>query len=144
MNDRSLTDIYNRRLLNLKEKTLETRFAIIHVPSQNNLGADAASSHPAGQPDQLHLPGEPPWLDLLSDTTGLRGDSLAGLSQHENDTDTAENNATVAATTTTLEAVATVVTWGMVREATTSDKTFLNLIHYLEVGFPADCRQLPA
>ena len=88
--------------------------------------------------------GEPPWLDLLSDTTGLRQDSLADLSRYENDTDTAENNATVAAATTALEAVATVVTWDMVREATAWDKTFLNLIHYLEVGFPADCRQLPA
>ena len=32
LNDRSLTDIGNRRLLNLKEKTLGYRFTVVHVP----------------------------------------------------------------------------------------------------------------
>ncbi|VDI63635.1 Hypothetical predicted protein [Mytilus galloprovincialis] len=43
LNDRSLTDIDNRRLLNLKEKTVGYRFTIIHVPGRKNLGPDAAS-----------------------------------------------------------------------------------------------------
>ncbi|XP_021352553.1 uncharacterized protein LOC110449789 [Mizuhopecten yessoensis] len=30
----------------------------------------------------------------------------------------------------------------MVREATASDSTFVNLIHHLEAGFPEDCREL--
>ncbi len=71
MNDRSLTDIENRRLLNLKEKTLPYKFTIVHVPGRKNLGPDAASRHPTGQPDRLQLPGEPPELDLLSETVGL-------------------------------------------------------------------------
>ena len=106
------------------------------MPGQKNLGLDAASRHPAGQPDRIYLPGEPPVLDLLSNTTGL-----AGLSRYEIDTDTAEDSATIAAATAALEAIATVFTWDMVRMA--SD-IFLNPIHYLEVGFPADCRELPA
>ena len=37
----------------------------------------------------------------------------------------------------------TVVTWDMVCQATSSDETFRNLIHYLEAGYPTDCRELP-
>ena len=118
MNDRPLTDIDNSRLLNLKEKTLTYRFAIMRLPGKKNLTLDAASRYQAGQPDRLYLPGEPPELDLLSDTTGFRHDSLTGLSRYANDTDTAEDSATVAAATTALEAVATVFTWDMVHEAT--------------------------
>ena len=47
LNDRSLADIANRRLLNLK-KTLGYKFDIIHVPGRQQLGADAASRYPAG------------------------------------------------------------------------------------------------
>ena len=50
LNDRSLTDITNGRLLNLKEKTLGYRFTVVHVPGRKNLGPDAASRHPTGVP----------------------------------------------------------------------------------------------
>ena len=50
LNDRSLTDITNRGLLNLKEKTLGYCFTIVYVPGERNLGPDAASRHPTGQP----------------------------------------------------------------------------------------------
>ncbi|CAC5409692.1 unnamed protein product [Mytilus coruscus] len=66
LNDRSLTDIDNRRLLNLKEKTLGYRFTILHVPGRKNLGPDAASRYPVGPPDRLNLPGEAPELDKLT------------------------------------------------------------------------------
>ena len=60
VNDRSLTDITNWHLLNLKEKTLGYRFTIVYVPGKRNLGPDAAYRHPTGQPDRLCLPGKPP------------------------------------------------------------------------------------
>ena len=47
LNDRSLADITNRRLLNLKEKTMEYRFTIIHVTGAKNKGPDAASRYPS-------------------------------------------------------------------------------------------------
>ena len=47
LNDRSLTEITNRRLLNLKEKTLAYRFTIIHVSGAKNKGPDAVSRYPA-------------------------------------------------------------------------------------------------
>ena len=44
--DRSLEDIPNSRLRNLKEKTLRYRFSIVHVPGVKNKVADAASRFP--------------------------------------------------------------------------------------------------
>ena len=43
LNDRSLADIQNKRLQNLKEKTLSYQFTIAHVPGRQHLGPDAAS-----------------------------------------------------------------------------------------------------
>ena len=45
-NDRSLTDISNRRLLNLKEKTLPYSFTIQHISGAKNKGPDAMSRYP--------------------------------------------------------------------------------------------------
>ena len=49
LNDRALTDIPNRRLLNLKEKTLPYRFTIIHVSGAKNKGPDAVSRYPTSE-----------------------------------------------------------------------------------------------
>lgn len=143
LNDRSLTDIDNRRLLNLKEKTLGYRFTIIHVPGRKNLGPDAASRYPVGPPDRLNLPGEAPELDSLVNMTAHYHDTLTSLCLHTEDNDTANDTSTVAAATCALNAVITVVTWSMVREATASDPTFVNLIRQMEAGFPEDYKELP-
>ncbi|CAC5367817.1 unnamed protein product [Mytilus coruscus] len=136
LNDRSLTDIDNRRLLNLKEKTLGYRFTILHVPGRKNLGPDAASRYPVGPPDRLNLPGEAPELDSLVNMTAHYHDTLTSLCLYTEDNDTANDTSTVAAATCALNAVITVVTWSMVREATASDPTFVNLIRQPEAGFP--------
>ena len=47
LNERSLNDISNRRLLNLKEKTMQYKFEIRHVSGMKNKGADALSRYPA-------------------------------------------------------------------------------------------------
>lgn len=143
LNDRSLTDIDNRRLLNLKEKTLGYRFTILHVPGRKNLGPDAASRYPVGPPDRLNLPGEAPELDSLVNMTAHYHDTLTSLCLHTEDNDTANDTSTVAAATCALNAVITVVTWSMVREATASDPTFVNLIRQMEAGFPEDYKELP-
>ena len=59
LNDRSLTHIQNRRLQNLKEKTLSYRFCIVHIPGRKHLGPDAVSRYPTGAASRLELPGEP-------------------------------------------------------------------------------------
>ena len=77
LNDRSLVDIGNRRLQNLKEKTLSYQFSIAHVPGREQLGADAASRYPVGDPERLILPGEPPETDFTDTphTSNLRARS---------------------------------------------------------------------
>ncbi|CAG2199923.1 unnamed protein product [Mytilus edulis] len=114
LNDRSLTDIDNRRLLNLKEKTVWYRFTIIHVRGRKNLGPDAASRYPVGPPDRLNLPGEAPELDSLVNMTAHYHDTLTSLCLHTEDNDTANDTSTVAAKTCALNAVIIVVTWNMV------------------------------
>ena len=143
LNDRSLTDITNRRLLNLKEKTLGYRFTVVHVPGRKNLGPDAASRHPAGVPERLPLPGEASDADTQADTPISCCDALPGLYQRAEDIDMADDISTVSAATCALNAVVSVVTWDMIREATASDPVFVSLIKYLEAGFPDDCRELP-
>ena len=53
--DRSLEDIPNTRLRNLKERTLRYKFAMVHVPGIQHKAADAVSRHPTGPPDMLVL-----------------------------------------------------------------------------------------
>ena len=72
----------NRRLQNLKEKTLSYKFDVVHVPGKQNLGPDATSRYPTGAPNRLILPGEPPETDLGHDcttTTELRAMLIAGM-----------------------------------------------------------------
>ena len=57
LNDRSLADMQNRRLQNLKEKTLSYQVNIVHVPGKKNYGPDTTSRYP-GDPVRLELPGE--------------------------------------------------------------------------------------
>ncbi|XP_013385575.1 uncharacterized protein LOC106155332 [Lingula anatina] len=143
LNDRSLTEIHNRRLLNLKEKTLAYRFTIVHVPGKKNPGPDAASRHPAGRPSRMHLPNEPSDSDTISYMTVPPQVTLASLYQDTADTDFADDACTIAAASASLDAANIIVTWDMVRDATSSDTTLLTLMQYLEKGFPEDCRELP-
>ncbi len=56
--DRSLEDIPNTRLRNLKEKTLRYRFRMVHIPGARNKTSDALSRHPSGipSPARMNLP----------------------------------------------------------------------------------------
>lgn len=54
--DRSLENIKNPRLFNLKEKTLQYRFRMTHVPGVRHAAADAVSRNPTSKSEELHLP----------------------------------------------------------------------------------------
>ena len=56
LGDRSLENINNPRLLNLKEKTLQFHFRIMHVPGVRHAAADAVSRHPTSSGKELNLP----------------------------------------------------------------------------------------
>ena len=110
LDDRPLTEITNRRLLNLKEKTLSYAFSIIHVPGRKNTGPDAASRYPTHNGEHLDLPCEPPKV-VKQDQIECTDD--AGITT---------------AACFALQAVSDMVTWEMVREATASDPIPLQLI----------------
>ena len=64
--DRSLEDIPNSHLRNLKEKTLRYGFHISHVPGMKNKAADAMSRRPTGHPVKTYLPDDhASLLDIL-------------------------------------------------------------------------------
>ena len=113
LNDRSMNDIANRRLLNLKEKTLPYKFNLIHISGKRNAGADAASRYPAS----LLATSD----SFMDDTFELAGDS-----------------AVLASVSSSLYAITNVVTWDMIREATTSDETLQELQQLIVEGFPTD------
>lgn len=49
--DRSLEDIPNSRLRNLKEKTPRYRLRVIHIPGVKHRATDCISRHAAGKPE---------------------------------------------------------------------------------------------
>ena len=55
LGDKSLEEIDNPRLENLKEKTLRYRFSIVHVAGVKNKVADASSRFPTSDPEHMDL-----------------------------------------------------------------------------------------
>ena len=114
LDDRSLAAIDNRRLLNLKEKTLSYRFTIVHISGKKNLAADAASRYPSKEEENA------------ADSEDL-----------------AEDHATVLSSSDFLYSVSNVVTWSMIKEATISDPILLELSKVIQEGFPELSKDLP-
>ena len=75
LNDRYLGDIENKRLMKLKEKTLEFHFTIEHVPGKKHIGPDTMSRYPVGDAIDLKL------QDEMSQCTKkeVRNDIVNGL-----------------------------------------------------------------
>lgn len=91
-NDRSLSDIQNRRLQILKEKNLLYSFDIVRVPGNKHLGPDAASRYAVGHPIRLKLPGEPVETDiddapLTSELRAILVHNLATTEEEDEDTE---------------------------------------------------------
>ncbi len=143
--DRSLEDIPNARLRNLKEKTLRYRFKMIHIPGAKHKAADALSRHPSGptHSDKLTLPD-----DIASSTstqTQFPLDHyghyfLAGIRCQPTHPSSDDSQLTPF-TSAILNIMA--ITWDHVKLSTTSDQTMLQLISYIESGFPRQKNQLP-
>ena len=129
LNDKSLEDISNTRLRNLKEKTLRYKFNIIHVPGVKHRAADGVSRYPIGKPIPLHLP-----------------DDLALSMCDENSGESSHMEACVI--TEAVSAVRSLglqaVTWDRVRTATTSDTVMTDLLNIIESGMPENRNTLPA
>ena len=121
--DRLLEDINNPRLLNLKEKTLQYRFRMTHVPGVRHAAADAVSRHPTSDSEQLTLP------DDVAYITPPHSLLLASRSNHHDDSEICAYHSKP---TEVIESV----TWDDIRIATTSDPHMSLLVQLIEDGFP--------
>ena len=126
-NDRSLDNIPNPRLLNLKEKSLRFQFRIIHIPGVRNFAADAVSRHPVGEAIPLDLP----------DDSAAVHDILASIRTRDPDTSQICHQSSAPAQ------IIQSVTWDDLRLATTSDPIMQKLIDIIEDGFPDHRDDLP-
>ena len=147
--DRSLDEISNGRLRNLKEKTLRYRFRMVHIPGVRHKAADAISRHPTGptHPNPLTLPDD---IAAIDNSTHLCPGSLIGhpfltsIRTKESPQDSCSfsiDDELVSAASSILSTIA--VTWERVKLATTSDPDLLNLTTIIESGFPEFQHQLP-
>ena len=147
--DRSLDEISNNRLQNLKEKTLRYRFRIVHIPGLRHKAADAVSRHPTGptNPDRLHLSDDIAAIcnNEIPLPMSIMGQSfLAGIRCHETRQEPCSqplDTQLAAAAASTLRAMA--VTWDRVKLETTSDTTLSQLVTIIESGFPDFRHELP-
>ena len=148
--DRSLDEISNTRLRNLKEKTLGYRFRVIHIPGVKHRAADAISRHPTGEPVKMDLPDDvaPLQDEIISadlpTLAELRTSFLAGIRCGEVFEDTTElsvQNSAISALSSFCSVKA--ITWDGVRVATNSDEVMVKLIEIIESGMPEFRHLLP-
>ena len=134
--DRSLEDINNPRLLNLKEKTLQFRFRMVHVPGVRHAAADSISRHPVGKATHLILPDDVATSDM---PTMLPHDFLAMIrTHHHNDAESCYQSTDSTHTSELIKSV----TWDDIRLATSSDQLMSLLVQTIEDGFPENRSEL--
>ena len=110
LGDRKLEDIDNPRLLKLKEKTLNWRFKVVHVPGRIHVGPDTLSRR-----------------EVMEATVGVFGDVTSNEDSME-----ATIEAQVASN------IPTPMTWQQVREEVSRDKIMTMLSDQITEGFLPD------
>ena len=123
--DRSLENIQNPRLFNLKEKTLQFRFRMVHVPGVCHAAADAVSRNPTSKPEELQLP---------DDVAGIASTHYISALRHHN-TENAQISIQSCKAVNNINVIAS-VTWDDVRVATSSHPLMSLLYELIEDGIP--------
>ena len=111
LGNRKLEEIFNPRLLSLKEKTLIYRFKIVHIPGRQNKIPDAASRYPSSPPEKTLKHEYNDWTDIEQTTYITAMSSLAYMDSIK------------------------AVTWDRVREETASDPAMVELYNIVQSGF---------
>ena len=120
--DRSLENIKNPRLFNLKEKTLQYRFRMVHVPGVRHAAADAVSRNPTSESEQLQLP---------DDVAGIISTHyISAIRSHSS-----ENDETTEQSCQPVNVIET-VTWDDIRVATSSHPLMSVLAELIDDGMP--------
>ena len=129
--DRSLDEICNARLRNLKEKKLRYRFKMVHIPGIKNRVPDALSRHPSGPPNTPKMTLQD---DIASPVLTIPTALMAGVITDEprdESTDDVIQESLASALTANQP-----LTWEQVQTATTSDEDMILLLSLIEDGFP--------
>ena len=135
--DRSLDEIPNPRLRNLKEKTLQYRFQIAHIPGIRHVAADTISRKPVGDAEHLHLPDDATPISTDIGIPLLPQELLMAIREQKCD------HAFHSSEDTALGGISS-ITWDDVRAATASDQSMVELTDFIENGFPTSKDNLPA
>ena len=144
--DRSLDNITNTRLRNLKEKTLRYRFRMIHIPGVKNKAPDTLSRHPTGdkQPSKMVLSDDIHNIhdNITTPPSSIPTNLIAGVciddQLHAIRTENQLHESLISALHSTH-----IVNWEQVQIATASDEKMLLLLSTIEDGFPEYKHQLP-
>ena len=121
LGDRRIEDIDNPRLLNLKEKTLNWRFKVIHVPGKIHVGPDTLSRKEVTQAR----------VAMFSDNKEM----VMMLGEDEDNIDLVIE-AQVAAN------IPAPITWQQIRDEVSRDKIMTMLSDQIVDGFPPDKKLL--
>ena len=141
--DRSLEDISNTRLRNLKEKTLRYKFRMVHIPGVKHRATDCLSRHPISDAEKLMLPDDETHINSTSVCPASRSTLMTGLRMQEDQEDSIDE-CVIAGVVSSLNALnLRSVTWDRVRTATASDTDMLALTDIIESGIPEHRHQLP-
>ena len=130
--DRSLDEIPNSRLRNLKEKTLRYRFKMIHIPGVKHRVADGLSRHPVDPAETMELQDDMAAIPNQGPT--IPKNSPQDMQANDITSDT-EACILAAALGNFSSSPFTAVTWELVRTATASDEIFNRLLDLVESGF---------
>lgn len=144
--DRSLENITNSRLRNLKEKSLRYRFRMIHVPGVKHLAADGVSRHPTGDSEKLTLQDDIATIDNIISRIPVIPISQIFTGKQENTVDESDDVdiGLVASASSSLDSLAVrAVTWDLVRTATGSDESMNDLLNLIESGLPEFRHEFP-
>jgi hypothetical protein len=136
--DRSLEDIPNPRLRNLKEKSLRFIFRIIHVPGARHRAADGISRHPVGRPELVHLQDDIANVESFNHLLNIPVHPIDNM-----DLCLLDHDPNVAAAMACALDDLKSVTWDQIREATASDESLCDLLNLIEQGFPTTRHDMP-
>ena len=131
LGDRSLEDIKNPRLFNLKEKTLMYKYSIKHVPGAWHTGPDACSRYPAKMSSALQC------FSVHAEARDI------DAALHTNNFVEASVHAAMSGGGYTHGIEVQVITWDRVKEASAQDNEIVTLINTIITGFPDLKEELP-
>ena len=136
--DRSLNEINNPRLRNLKEKTLGFRFQMVHISGKKQRAADTVSRHPTGKAEKLVLEDD---IASLEHDEPVSPSLLLNFVRHSAPETESIEPMSLSAFSLSSKPLQN-VTWDRVRIATTSE--LHHLYDIIQTGFPNNRQDMPS